>query len=279
MAVRFDTLGEDYSASGSFATDVFTVTCWFLIDVDRNDFQSMWVFVDGSNYTLLQTDSDGVTVFYFDSAISTLFTATVGTWYFVAISKAGTGANQTTAYWAAANAASLSTSSFTQTQSAGVFTEQIGNDQFNEWINGRIAAFKRWDSVALSQAEIENERLQYLPHRTANLQVFYPFLEGGGTAGARQNFQGNNGLDLAGGTGSVTADGPPIPWRRDVRKLIKVVPAGSSPDPGGYYLLENGTDRYLLEDSSGLYLLENTAGDLRFPAWSPRQGSNTLIRL
>ena len=52
-------------------------------------------------------------------------------------------------------------------------------------------------------------------------------------------------------------------------------------EEGGYYLLENGTDRYQLEDSSGLLTMEGDfpAGGDPFPAGYGRNWQNTLIRM
>lgn len=59
--------------------------------------------------------------------------------------------------------------------------------------------------------------------------------------------------------------------------LVRIPLADAGP-PGGFYLIENGTDRYLLEDSSGLLLLEETELN-PFPAGFGRNWQNTLIRM
>lgn len=222
MAVRFDADAEDYTrSSASFAFGTCTFTCWVYIDTDRNAFSTAWDVDDGgSNVWLLQTDADGTTWALFDGTTgqSTLFAATPGVWYFIAVSKQ-TGANATVAYWAAAGDAALSSATSTHAQSATVGNLRIGESiASGEWLNGRIAALKMW-TAALTQAEIENEWRQYAPHRTANLYGFYPFLEGGAVAGAQQDFSGNGNV-LSGGTNSATADGPPIAWRSNARRII-----------------------------------------------------------
>lgn len=59
---------------------------------------------------------------------------------------------------------------------------------------------------------------------------------------------------------------------------LEILPDPSPPTPGGFILLENGTDRILLEDGSGLLLLEETEVD-PFPAGMGWNRQNTLIRM
>lgn len=229
MAVRFDADGEDYTrTTGLPSATTFTWTFWFAIDTDRNTFSTP-VSVDAGtgSYVYLQTDNDGTTLKLWDSngVQITIQNLTVGTWYFIAVSRNGTGAN-TSIYHAAATEAALTAQTGETVDVSFTATNlRIGASPFsNEWLNGRIAALKIWSGAALTQAEIENERFQYLPHRTANLHAFYPFLEGGAVAGAQQDFSGA-GNTLTGGTNSATADGPPVAWRRGRSQII--VPAAA----------------------------------------------------
>lgn len=230
MAVRFDADGEDYTRTANLPSQtVFTWCFWVVLDVDRNTWSTaLSQHIDTSNYTHIQTDEDGVTLTLFDSASTQIAiqALTVGTWYFVAVSRNGTGAN-TNIYRAAAGAASLSAqtgqtlnSNFTPT------VLQVGESAFgSEWLNGRIAAVKIWSGVALTQAEIEAEWRQQCPVRFANLNSFYPFLAGGAVAAAQADYSGIGG-NLSGGTNSATADGPPVPWRLSKRRMYSAVAAG-----------------------------------------------------
>jgi|SRR5262245_8034022 len=284
MAVRFDADTEDYTnTTGTYNIGTCTITCWVRIDVDRNAVSSAWCIDDGASIAiLLQTLSDGVTWQMADTATgnSTLFAATVGVWYYIAAVKA-TGAGATVVYWAAADTLPLSSASSSHLESSTVSVLRIGASvNSGEWLNGSIAALKVWDGVNLTQAEIERERFQYLPHRTTNLIAFYPLLEGGNTVGAKQDFSGAGNV-LSGGAGSVTTDGPPITWRQYKRQYPFVFSAAAPafiPEPGGYILNEDGT-KIMLEDGSGFLILEETVGDVHYPSGYGRSFQNTLIRL
>jgi concanavalin A-like lectin/glucanase superfamily protein len=281
MAVRFDADGEDYTRATTFGLGTYTITCWVRIDVDLNTFSTAHSIHDGtlSGFSLV-TSADGVTWQMSDtqSGNTSLFAATVGTWYYIALAK-DPNASGTNAFWAAADTLALSTTTGTHAESGSGSIVRIGESlNGGEWLNGSIAAVKIWSGVKLTQAEIENERFQYLPHRTANLFAFYPFLEGGTGAGALQDFSGS-GNTLSNGTGSATTDGPPIPWW-GIKSKFSTFVVGSTPDPGGFWQLEENTDRWQLEeDGSGLWLLEETQGDLKYPAGYIHIPQNTLIRL
>jgi Concanavalin A-like lectin/glucanases superfamily len=279
MAVRFDTDGEDYTQATTFDIGTCTVCCWVRIDVDRNAVSTAWCIDNAASIALLlSTNADGVSWEIVDtgSGVSSLFAATVGTWYFIAVVK-DPNASGTTAYWAAASAASLSSAVSSHNENASVNTIRVGESvNGGEWLNGSVAALKIWQGVKLTQGEIENERFQYVPNRTANLYAFYPFLEGGATAGARQDFSGA-GNNLSAGTNSATTDGPPIAWRRGPARLF--LPASAVGPLGGYYLNENAVDRYLMEDGLGLLLLEETVIGETFPGGYIKNWQNPLLRM
>lgn len=107
----------------------------------------------------------------------------------------------------------------------GLTQLRIGESVFGaEWWRGRVANFKVWNA-ALTQAEIENELAQYVPHRTANLLRWHPFLIAETT-----DYSGAD-RTLTGGTGATTEDGPPIPWHVPLRRIITTGTGGSEP-PG-----------------------------------------------
>jgi hypothetical protein len=78
----------------------------------------------------------------------------------------------------------------------------------SDWFNGRIAAVKIWDGVALSQEEIQNEMRFYRPRRSANLHIWSPMLTAND---AEIDYSGNGRNWMVGGT-ITTEDGPPIGW-------------------------------------------------------------------
>jgi hypothetical protein len=232
MAVRFDADGEDYTRTTNLpSATTFTLCLWLIIDTDRNTFSCPISLDAGTgNYVYFETDADGTTLKLWegDDAVTPSgpnVVLTVGTWYFIALVRNGTGANSGTVYSAAAGVAALTSGQRTLDTSFTPNTLRIGESPFGgEWWNGRVAAVKIWDA-ALSQAEIENERWQYSPHRIANLNAFYPFLTGGANAAAQADFSGN-GNNLSNGTNSATADGPPIPWKQQARQIF-IAPAAA----------------------------------------------------
>lgn len=229
MAVRFDADGEDYSQNITFDNSTVSGCCWVRIDVDRNNFSTFIDFSNAGNDAFgVQTAADGVLwqIYSSSNGTSNLFTATVGTWYFIAFAK-GPNNGDTAGYWAAANTLALSSSTgLDHNVGASIPTIMVGESGFSgEWLNGSIAAVKVWSGVRLTQAEFERERFQYLPHRTSNLHSFWPFLQGGANTGARQDFSGNAN-NLGGGTNSATTDGPPIPWREGTQKIF--IPAAAA---------------------------------------------------
>lgn len=240
MAARFDADDEDFTrTTGLFAMSITSVCIWVKIDVDRNNFSTAWSLDAGgagSQMLLLQTDSDGVTWTFYDSnqGATTLFAATVGVWYFIAVSYTFGTAN---IYYAAATDVALTLNSSAHMDTATITTLRLGESSFTgEWLNGSLAAVKIWDGVALTQAEVEAERWQYRPARFANLNSFYPLWDGGAVAEAQRDYSGN-GNNLSGGTGSATANGPPIQWAR--RRSGLWVPTSAAappadPFPAGY---------------------------------------------
>lgn len=220
MAVRFDADGEDYVSTSAPPGNVSTTLCWFKISVDRNTFSTIWAS-DANNtsaYMILQTGSDGTTLLFSQSGVDITGPAlTVGTWYRVAVVRSS--ATAVTVYVGAAGAAlsSHSSSSFTS------FTPshfRIGESSFTaEWLNGCVASLKQYD-VALTQAECENELLQYTPVRTTNLVRWHPFVNP-----ETVDYSGN-ARTLTGGTGTAREDGPPLIWDSRARSLVTLPNSG-----------------------------------------------------
>lgn len=221
MAVRFSADGQDYTralALGSQAN--YTVCCWAKLSVDRNTWSTLWSLDNGTgDVDVVQTDQDGVTLELFsDNFNPQFFAMTVGTWYFVGVSRTNaTG----TAYYRDATTNTLTTTDLTGgSPTTNMATLRIGESPFGtEWLNGCIAGFKFW-TAALSAAEIAQEAMQYAPLRTANLVSFHPFVRTETT-----DYSGN-ARTLSGGSGSTTEDGPPIAWHATTSRLI--IPAAGA---------------------------------------------------
>lgn len=151
------------------------------------------------------------------------FAVSNGVWYFVAMACGATGTTALKGY-----AATGSNALTAVTGNMGAFNQQVmglGYANADVWFNGTIGAVKVWDA-ALTQSEIEQERWQYLPNRSANLHLFSPFINTGGTSFLDISGNGRNWTEA----GTVTdEDGPPIPWKMGrSRVLIPAAAAGGS---------------------------------------------------
>lgn len=221
MAVRFDADGEDYTRSLALGSQTtFTVCCWARLAVDRNSWQTLWSLDNGTgDVDVLQTTQDGTTLqFYADGTMPAIVSMAVGTWYFVAISRAGTSGN---AYHRTASTAMTTVAQNGASSSTSMATFRLGESPFGaEWLNGSLAAVKVWVGVALTAAEIAAEAERYQPVRVAGLTAYYPLVRPETT-----DYSGN-GRTLSGGTGTTREDGPSIPWSGGRPRLI--LPAASS---------------------------------------------------
>lgn len=224
MAVRFDA-AESYNVTLSLGSQsAYSFTCWAYIATDRNNYSAVWSFdsnLDGTAF-ILQTDVDGTTMKVYDDNVGNFIVTgpnmTTGTWYFFAVTVSGTSG---TLYYRTASASTLSTA--TWTGAARTITRVlVGDDRYTEWWNGRVAAFKFWQA-GLTQAEVERESLQYVPHRTANIRLWLPFVR------AETTDYSGNGHTLSGGATTTTEDGPPIPWvGRSVGIILPAAAAGGT---------------------------------------------------
>lgn len=204
MAVRFTADGEDFTrALGLGVQAAFTVTCWMYLSANTGSWATAWSIDAGSgDVDLVQTDSDGVSLnFYSDGDSTAIDTLTVGTWYFVAVARSGTGG---TAYIRAEGAPALQTAPIDGASSGATFTTlRLGESPFSgEWLNGRLAAVKVW-TAQLNQTEVEAEAATYDAVRTTNLYGawFRP------DVALSQDYSGN-GNTLSGGSGATVEAGP-----------------------------------------------------------------------
>lgn len=202
MAIRFDASGESFTASlGLGSVTDYTVCAWLFVAVDRNSWSTAWSLDNGTgDVDVLQTGEDGTAWgLYSDGGPIAITSTVVGTWYFIGISRAGSGG---TAYYRADGAPSLSTVNLAGSSATTNLTNlRLGDSPWTgEWLNGRLAAWKLW-TAALSQAEIEAEAGQYDAVRTTNLAASFPFIDD-------TLDDGPNGYTLSGGNGTAFEAGP-----------------------------------------------------------------------
>jgi hypothetical protein len=233
MAIRFNG-STDLLSRASLVASPFTAMGWGKITTDRNNNSTFFAVgeASGAGYYAARTASDGTTLEFYNEDEFPQSALTVGTWYHLAITLAGTGVGQFLGYRDGA----LVGTNDGNAGNTGTFTLKIGNSNTSSsFLNGCMAAVKVYSAV-LTAAEIAQEMRQYMPLRTANLVAFYPLLN---TGEHTVDFSGNAN-DLTAGAGALdTEDGPPIPWRRGItRSYVTVDAAGGTPVPVFYYHLQ-----------------------------------------
>jgi len=160
-----------------------------------------------------------------DTFVDLGITAVANTWYFMALTRAA-GTNNLKGYVARVTDAALLTASGTPTTPT---TSQnrltIGHSEWGDDCPATIAALKIWDGVALTQAEIEQERWYYTPQRTSGLYLWSPFNDQSDSAFT--DYSGNGrGWTESGTVVQIKVDGPPIAWGPSKRVRI-FIPAAT----------------------------------------------------
>jgi len=201
--------------------------CWAYITTDRNDYSSILCFgtstaSDTREYTLA-AGSDGTTLQVWNGSVETTGSGLgVATWNHVALTVAGTGANQCIAYLN--GVANITMAGYSGPVAQKLY---VGTNPYTEWWNGRLAALKVWGAV-LTVDEIVQEMRWYVPIRGANLNTWVPCVEPVANDNAK-DFGGIAGDMTVAGTITVE-DGPPIAWAPQPwlsRKTVSA-PAGST---------------------------------------------------
>lgn len=211
MAVRFDAATDAYTTSigvGAPTGSTYTASCWIYLTTDRNAFSGPWgLATNVSNYIQADTDTDGTTLKIWSATASfTVRALTLATWYYLAVVVNGTA--NCTSYISEGTAEALVTASSVAMGAPNAPQRLSIGDGFpgnGEWWNGRVAAFKLWDA-ALTQAEIEAERVSVGPVRGSSLLRYHPFV-----VADTLDYSGNGNTLTAGGTATATEAGPPIP--------------------------------------------------------------------
>lgn len=211
MSARQDASGDAYyeRTLTGFSTSVFSWCGWVYISVDRNDYCG-FLQLDSSSF-LLGFNNNGTSLILTNSSLSNVISGpnmTVGQWYFVGVTKNGTGAGTTTLYWAQIGDATLTsaTGNFPNINAnAPMDLLSWGVDDAARWFNGRLYSVRAWDGVALSGAEMLAEyESPDVPVRTSGL--YGHWLKTASTADLS-----GNGNSLTGGTGITTETDAGIP--------------------------------------------------------------------
>lgn len=231
MAVRLDAVTDTLTrTTGLPGITSFTLMGWFQMAANTGGFQSFLAYgtstAGSGNFYSLTTNGGNLTFVAYNGATNSTATGTitVGAWMHLALTCAGTGANQLLAYQN--GALFITFNGGTNPTSQKLYWG--GNNQSpNEWMNGRLAALKVYSAV-LSAGEIQTEMRQYLPARLANLTSWMPLM----LHTDLQDYGSGAFHGTAGGT-LTTEDGPPIPWsfRQPVMPLVRtaMAPAGKAP--------------------------------------------------
>lgn len=225
MAVQYAAVTQNHTATSGLPGNVFTLTMWLWPASQPARYMfPLWLDASGGSSFVAIGIRDGLNnLQLIDSGNYTFngvnpLAVSAQTWYKCAAVVDGANA---TFYRSAGDSALVSGGVADFAPPATPSNLYVGNSRFDEWYDGRLAALKVWDA-ALTQAEIEAELAQYLPHRTANLLRFHPFLQ------AETADYSGNGNALSGGTGATTADGPPIPWAGIQPRLILPAATGGT---------------------------------------------------
>lgn len=214
MAVRFTPAGQDFRRTASLPSQSLFSACGFCtMNADTNAIAVLFGIESATTnapvYYSLETQGDGTTLQYLDSAANTvnLGAITVGTPFFWGITKNGTAVrvffrNLTT------NVVTVTTGTGATT-AANVIMAIGGSSYAGEDLNGRMSGVKIWDAV-LSDAEMANESTCLRPMRSAGLHLFSPMIHST-VADCALDFSGNARDWTI--TGSPTQEhGQPVPW-------------------------------------------------------------------
>jgi concanavalin A-like lectin/glucanase superfamily protein len=229
VAVRFDASGDWYArTTGLGSVAAFSVSIWGKITTDRNTWSTFWSLTQsgGGQGVLAQTDSDGTSLIVYDQNAGQLGSAralTVGTWYWIGI--VCDGANGAMHTKAVSDTAVTTTTWSTATTPRSIEVLRIGESIVGgEWLNGCVAAMKVW-TAALTTDELTNEGAFYAPLRTADLRLWYPFLNA-----ELVDYSGLGGDLTVGSSATATEAGPPILWtpQRSARRALVVADAATT---------------------------------------------------
>lgn len=264
MAVRLDAAADRLSYSAAAPPAVFTITGWVYLSVDRDDYSAIGRLWTGALSTVVtwSTDGDGTSgpwAYTGGGSIGSSTGLAVGEWRRVAITRTGSSGQILTA--TPTGSTEVDSGAVGTATPAGITLGGRDTGDPNEWLNGRLAYVRIWDSV-LSQAEIEAEWASATPVRTSGLWADWPL----SSATDLTDTVAGRTLAVASGGSLTTEDGPDL-GGGDTTGVI----AGSLPGPTGAlhevqeflagYLVggRNLRPSGLVTDSGGTYRLKQTA--------------------
>lgn len=240
MAIRVDAVGDTLSRASAVTITSFTLMGHTQVVTDRGstEWQSLCGAQVNSNSYIGWgwSSNDGTpSISELGSWNGSVWTSVifgsrpaVGDWFHWYLKCAGTGSNQLEAGWRRLQDSSYVTATTTLGSGiTGAASALISNEpNFGFWGNMRHAGIKGF-STALSAADIERERLTYMPRSTTNLLFWVPAVHST-AADAVKDFSGLGANFTAGGTLTIE-QGPPIPWRGGgLRRFQTVVSGGGS---------------------------------------------------
>lgn len=232
MPVRFSAYTAGLKrTSGLPASTAFTITGWGCIRGSGGDaLRPIFLLTDlaGGAVSFIESLAGSGKLYIINGSGgegAELITAGTNNWFFWAISQDGTGAGAITGYAATIGSpltsASLAGDTFTPSYMS--LQNDLGASVY--FWNGSVGGVKIWDAV-LTQAEIEAERRQYLPVRLANLHLFSPLINTGGTSFL--DYSGNGRHWTESGTVTDDVDGLPIPWKMGRHRILIPAAGGGS---------------------------------------------------
>ena len=226
MAVVINATSDRFrKATGSFPSTSgdFTVCGWFYFATDRNTYTTIFVLnsttgsPSGGDGWWLQMNSDGSTLAIWDQDADAWYTAgigamTTGNWYHVAIRKNSTNLRgslrvRTTLTYTTVACDNPPADTFTPANM------EFGTDGYSEPTYGNYANWKIWEA-ALTDDELLQESMRFLPIRRANLWAWYPMIDASGRD------YGPNGNNLNVLTGLTVGDNPPISYGAPVVYVV-----------------------------------------------------------
>lgn len=210
MAVGFDASGDRaYRTTNLPSITLFTV-CGFARLKTERDWHALFSLDDASsNYIQLALDDTTPPrqIVLSEQSIPTVPFAsrpTNDTWFFFAITRNGTGTENTNIYWTYLDPVSMVTAAGTPTGTTTPTSYNLGNDGFDDWGGVHLAHVRCWDAE-LSQSELESEAASGAPVRSSNLRYYHPLANNTDTGD-----DSGNGYDLTFSGTLTTETDPPL---------------------------------------------------------------------
>lgn len=206
MSVRFDGATDEYFGASVVGTTGWTVTCWAKLQVDRNNYSTIFAWDGAADDGLwFQTTDSGTSLMVWDGTSDRPFSIgamSVGTWMFYALTRP---TSTSVTLYAGAEDGALSSQTITTSSTGAYSAINVGNSPDSEWLNGNVANLQCY-SALLTQTEIEAERQSWDAVRTSGLVRHHRWRDAAETV----DYSGNGRSLSVGGSPTFAADNPPI---------------------------------------------------------------------